>query len=349
MRIFALVLITAMLPLVYSCATTPKTVMRQDPLIGKIIDTNSREPVSFTSLMDKLAEQNVVYLSEKHDNPMHHAVQHRIIKDLLDRGRSPVVGFEFFSMEDTPLLLNLMDTKHAKHTQKTEAAVENRVRKQLGWENQSDEMWSYYWDLLVLARENDLTVAGLDLSSSQKRRITRKGMDKLTSIEKKQIFSTRLSDPAYEARMKSIFKTVHCGMGNDDMLSRLYDTWLARNDRMALSIVQLSDAQHEQVPDGQTPGPVIVIMGNGHTEYGLGVIDRVRHLNPEISQVNLALTEIFREPEVLDEYLRPLDLEGFPPAPPADYLWFTQRVSYEDPCQKFKEVLKRMKKQDSNK
>jgi uncharacterized iron-regulated protein len=268
---------------------------------------------------------------------MHHAAQRRIITDLAKTGRLPLVGFEFFSVSDTPLLLNLVDSRKAKHTPKMEKAVEKKMREKLGWAEQSDKMWAFYWDLLVLARDNGLTAAGLDLGKTQKRRITRKGLENLAPLETKQLFSTNLEDPIYKTHMTGIFKDVHCGMGHSRMADKLYGTWLARNDRMALSIKELFDTK----PDSS--GPVVVIMGNGHTEYGLGVVDRVKHLNPDISQINLAMTEIHRNPADLDAYLPPLDLEGYPPAPPADYLWFTQRVSYEDPCRKFREVLEKMK------
>ncbi|MCG8635954.1 MAG: ChaN family lipoprotein [Desulfobacterales bacterium] len=343
MRSFTFLTVLALIPLIYSCASAPKTVMREDPLIGKIMDTSTGKPVLFATLMDQIARHEVVYLSEKHDNPMHHAIQHRIIQDLVDSGRSPVIGFEFFSMEQTPLLLNLMDSIKAGHTPEMEAAVETRMRERLGWEDQSDEMWAYYWDLLILARDNGLTAAGLDLSSTQKRRITRKGLDKITPIEKRQIFSTDLSDPVYERYMKEIFTAVHCGMDHGRMTSRLYDTWKARNDKMALSITQLHDSLAKGASPAAPPGPIVVIMGNGHTEYGLGVVDRVNHLNPGISQLNLAITEISREPSGPDAYMEQLDLDGYAPAPPADYLWFTQRVSYEDPCERFKASLDRMK------
>ncbi|MFN2437540.1 MAG: hypothetical protein ABR513_10730, partial [Desulfotignum sp.] len=78
-------------------------------------------------------------------------------------------------------------------------------------------------------------------------------------------------------------------------------------------------------------------------EYGLGVVDRVRHLSPGLSQVNLALTEIRTDPADHGLYLAPLDLDGFEPVPPADYIWFTQRVSDEDPCRAFREKRKQMK------
>lgn len=325
--------------------STADTQESKDPLIGKIVDTKTKAEVPFAKLLEALSSHDVIYLSEKHDNPMHHAVQRRIIQQLNDLGKNPVVGFEFFAMDDTPLLLNFMDSRTAAHSEEMEKGMEKEMRTKLGWDEQSDTMWGYYWDLLKLARDSGLQAAGLDLNTSQKRRITRKGMDGLTLLEQYQLFSTGLSDPAYESHMKEIFTRVHCGMGHDSMLTRLYDTWLARNDRMALSITQLHRAAKNSAPE---KGPVVVIVGNGHTEYGLGIMDRVRAIDPEISQVNLSLSEVAPEALPLDEYLDPLDLEGHPGVMPADFIWFTGRVSNEDPCEKFKASIQRMKQQKKN-
>ena len=338
MRFFLHLVLFLGIPMIFACATAPKTPFRQDPLIGKIIDTATRQPIHFNTLVDKIANYDVIYLSEKHDNPMHHAIQHRIIQHLVEKEKSPILGFEFFSMDDTPLLLNFADSGKAGHSEKMEKAIEKQTRKKLNWDSQSDAMWAYYYDLLKLGRDNNLVISGLDLSSSQKRRITRKGLDGLTPIEKKLIFSSQFSNGPYETHMKSIFKAVHCGMGHDKMTSLLYDTWVARNDKMALSISQLYEKNAK--------GPVVVIIGGGHTEYGLGVMDRVKAINPNISQVNIGLTEITRDISDLEDYMQPLELEGFEPMPPSDFLWFTQRVSYKDPCEEFKASFKKMKQKD---
>nr|WP_320193745.1 ChaN family lipoprotein [uncultured Desulfobacter sp.] len=339
-------LIGCILCLFCGCATTHKVIMRDDPLIGTLVKGKTGEPVRFADLMETLINSDIIYLSEKHDNPMHHAIQHRVIQALIDRGHAPVIGFEFFSYQDTPLLLNLVDAEKKPHSPKMEKAVEQRIRKKLGWDKQSDTMWGYYWHLIRLAVDNDLPAAGLDLSATRKRRITRKGLGDLSPIELQQLFSTKLSNAAYESYMKSVFVSVHCGMDHGRMTERLYDTWMMRNDRMALSVVELFNAVQAKNRDtaGRQTGPVVIIIGAGHTEYGLGVLDRVHHLNPEITQTNLAITEIERESADLAQYLTPLSLEGFKPVPPADFLWFTQRVSYEDPCAKFKSALEKMKR-----
>jgi len=338
-RLFTFLILLLVIPLIYSCASSPKKLIRQDPLIGKIINTHTRKIISFTTMIDEITNHDVIYLSEKHDNPMHHAIQHRIIKTLVEKGKKPIIGFEFFSMEDTPLLLNFADSGKANHSKKIEAAMEKQIRRKLGWDSQSDTMWGYYYDLLKLARDNGLLISGLDLSTSQKRRITRKSMAGITDIEKKLIFSTHLTNEAYKTHMKDIFKAVHCGMGNEKMTSRLYDTWIARNDKMALSITQLKN----------TKNPIVVIIGNGHTEYKLGVMDRVKALDPDITQTNIGITEITQNPLGLEEYLHPLDLDGFESVSSSDYFWFTQRVSYKDPCEEFRASFTKMKKKKKKK
>jgi len=334
-RLFLLLLIFLFVSLIQSCATTRKSLVRKDPLIGKIISTKSNQAIDFESLIQDLSRYDVIYLSEKHDNPAHHHIQQTIIRRLIEKGFTPTLGFEFFSLEDTPDLLNFIDSGKIVHPQKTERLIEADLRKKLGWDTQPDEMWQYYYDLLTLARKENLPVAGIDLPATLKKRITRKGIDNITPIEKEQIFSTQLSDNAYKDHMFSIFKAVHCGMGNERMQSRLYDTWVARNDQMAFSITRLY--HHRK-------GPVVIIIGGGHTEFGLGVIDRVAAVDKAIKQVNIALREISVEPSDVSEYILPLELAGYEKIPPADYLWFTQRVSYGDPCEEFKKSLQKMKR-----
>jgi len=333
-RLFFLFLIFFAISMIQSCATTKKTLARNDPLIGKIINTQSSQAVDFESLIKDISTYDVIYLSEKHDNPEQHHIQQRVILRLIETGLNPTIGFEFFSMEDTPDLLNFVDSGKVTHSNKIEKIIEADLRKKLRWDSQSDQMWGYYYNLLSIAKKEHLQVAGIDLPNTLKRRITRKGIDGITSIEKDQIFSTELSDAAYKDYMFSIFKAVHCGMGHGKMQARLYDTWVARNDKMAHSITRL----HKY-----GKGPIVIIIGGGHTEYGLGVINRVSAIDKTIKQVNIALREISVTPSELPEYILPLELEGFEKVPPADFLWFTQRVSYADPCEEFKKTLQKMK------
>lgn len=337
-RVFFLFLIFFAISMIQSCATPKKSIMRKDSLIGKIINTQSNQTIDFESLIKDVSAYDVIYLSEKHDNPDHHHIQQRIIQRLIENGLEPTIGFEFFSMDNTPDLLNFVDSGKVTHSNKIEKIIETDLRRKLNWNTQSDQMWHYYYDLLSLAKKENLQVAGIDLPGILKKRITRKGINGISPIEKEQIFSTQLSDKTYKDYMFDIFKAVHCGMGHKKMQSRLYDTWIARNDKMAHSITRLYT--HRK-------GPVIIIIGGGHTEYRLGVINRVAAIDNTIKQVNIALKEISVTPSDLPEYLVPLELTGFEKVPLADYIWFTQRVSYADPCEEFKKSLQKMKKKSN--
>ncbi len=323
--------------LLYSCAAiSPQPpAKRQDPLIGKIFDASTGNQVDFESLIKKIKANDVIYLSEKHDNPDQHHIQHRIIEKLVADGLKPCIGFEFFAMNNTPDILNFIDSGKVKHSEKIQKIIEADLRTKLGWDRQSDTMWQYYYGLLGIAKKHHLSAAGLDLPETLKRRITRRGIDGITPIERQMVYSTGFCDPVYKKYMISVFRSVHCGMDLGRMQSRLYDTWVARNDTMALSITKLFR---------YSKGPVIIIIGAGHTEYGLGVIDRVHAINPDIRQLNIGLQEISVKPADLSQYLEPLELEGHTESPPADFLWFTQRVSYDDPCEKFKKHFRKLKK-----
>ena len=333
-KLTSIIFIAAVAAFMQSCAATKVIPMRQDPLIGKIIHTETRQQVNFSNLIDRIAPYDVIYLSEKHDNPDHHKFQEQVIQALIEKDIKPVLGFEFFAMNDTPDILNFIDSSNVPHTKNSEQVIEQDLRKKLRWDTQSDKMWKFYFDLLSIAHKEKLYAAGIDLSSTLKRRITRKGIDGITPVEKEEVFSTGLQDEDYKNHMMETFKAVHCGMGHGRMQERLYATWVARNDKMAQSITRLAAHSNE---------PVVVIIGGGHTEYGLGVIDRVSAINPALSQVNIALKEIYVKEASLSEYLEPLTIGETTYPNPADFIRFSQRVSYEDPCVKFREQLKKMK------
>lgn len=340
-RALFLILIVFALFLIQSCAVPKKTMMRTDPLIGKIINTRTSQAIDFDALIRDISSYDVIYLSEKHDNSAHHQIQQRIILALIEKGLTPTLGFEFFSMADTPDLLNFIDSGKVAHSKKITKIIEADLRKKLRWDTQSDQMWKYYYDLLSIAKEKELNAAGIDLPTTLKKRITRKGINGITPLETEEVFSTHLDDPVYKDYMFSIFKAVHCGMtmGHNKMEAKLYDTWVARNDKMAHSITRLHS---------HGKGPVVVIIGGGHTEYGLGVIDRVAAIDKTIKQVNISLREISVKPSDLPDYLLPLELDGYHKVPLADFLWFTQRVSYADPCKEFKKTLQKMKQNQND-
>ncbi len=317
------------------------TPIRQDPLIGKIFSSRSNQEIPYQQLFNEILKADVVYLGENHENADHHAHQMQIIQDLIKQGKKPMIGFEFFSVDQTGHLMNYAAGFSAKHPESVEKKREAMLRNNLGWLNRTDTTWQFYFQFVELAAKNKLTVFGADLPAGIVRRITRNGTAELTEIEKGFLQTTPFEDDAYQKLMFERIKAAHCGYGHQKMMERMYDSWLARNDSMAHSIATMRKANPEQ--------PVVMILGKGHTENNMAVYDRVAHRLPEVNQLNLGFTEIAINPTPLENYFPTVKIgnKTFPPM--FEYRWFTQRTSYEDPCERFREQLKRMKKSHEGK
>ncbi len=317
-----------------ACNSVPSKL--QDPLANRIFVSSSGVEVSEQTLLDELAGADVIYLGEKHDQPEHHRLQLSVIKALVDRGLKPAIGLEMLTVDETSIaMMYTQGTAHAQGSRKGFTA-EDWLREKLGWQGSHDTNWQFYGPILVFAREHKLTVFGADLPESLRARISKVGKQGLSPVEKGQIISTGLDDENYRRLMYDRFKQAHCGWGSDDYLSRLYDNWLARNDTMAAGILRtLEEADNK---------PVILVVGVGHTQFNMGVYERVQHQAPHLKQINVGLQPLAGDLLPLADYLGETEFEGRHYGWEYEYIWFTNPhlPAAEDPCKAFLESRKTM-------
>ncbi len=304
---------------------------RDDPLLERRFDSRSGEELSREAVLARAATADVIYLGENHDNARHHQLQLEIISALLERGIRPAIGFEFFDTGQTSLLTQYVAGSRSSlklSTSGNKISPEQKLRRQLGWEHRDDEYWGFYFRLIDLAREHQLDIFGADLPAGTRTRLSRIGVTGLNPLELEQLVPTGLEDEAYRQLMYRKFRDGHCGWGEEPLLSRLYQTWLARNDRMALSV--------ERMLADKPVRPVVMILGNGHIEHNMGVYERVAHLRPALTQLSLGFRQIAREATPLQLYLEGETIAGRDFGPAFEVFWFTPRQSYDDPCEGFR-------------
>ena len=316
-----------------SLPTAPVAALPDDPLLNTIVSTQDGQPLSPAELYDKIAAAQIAYLGETHENQRHHELQLETLQALLERGKHPAIGFEFFSVEQTGYLQNYVQGQDGHGGQLSDEQAEQRLRQELGWGPRRDREWSHYFPLLKHAKEHGLTVFGTDLPDSLRARIPRLGVAGLSAVEKRLLQSTGFNDPVYRRYMEQTLIDAHCGWNNPSLISNLYETWLERNDAMAQSLVAMTQAAAGQ--------PILMIIGAGHTKHNLAVVERVQYLLPSVKQLNLGYQELNREPQPAADYYQTVSIEGRSLAPIYEYLWFTPRASFEDPCERFKEQLQK--------
>ena len=86
----------------------------------------------------------------------------------------------------------------------------------------------------------------------------------------------------------------HCGWTHADLLGRLYEIWIPRNEAMAAAITATLDKSDNR--------PIIVILGSGHTLHNMGAYERFARRRPTSTQINVALTELVADSTLVDDY-----------------------------------------------
>ncbi|MBF0283228.1 MAG: ChaN family lipoprotein [Magnetococcales bacterium] len=319
----------AALLLLSGCAALPAS-QEEAPLPPRLL-TREGIPLDVDTLEQRMLSARVIYLAEKHDNPHHHRLQVKILERLVALGRKPAVGFEFFSREQTGWLMNYQTggVSPLHGTAAAPGSAERSLRANLGWSHRED--WPFYFPLIEVGKKHGLPLFGADLPSAVKIRLARAGLEQLTALERQQIPDTGLRREDYRLLMREKLSASHCGHASPAMLDRLHQTWLARNDAMALAVTTVLKERPEE--------PVVVILGGGHTEHGMGVVERVAFLNPGISQLDLGLMES-PDPTRDAERLPPPESGGATVFPAGhDVYWFTPAPggsdADKDPCAAF--------------
>ena len=318
------------------CGLSQSTPPRQDPLIGKIYHQSGRE-MSADEITKSLPKYDVIYLGENHDNRQQHQLQIKLIKELIALGKKPTIAMEFFHQAQTPILMSYVKGKALKKPHQEKERFK-KLRKQLGWKDVPDSYWEDYSAFIQLARDHNLNIFGADISRALAFRMTQVGRKGLTKLERELTPKTDFQNPAYEALMKEYFTAGHCGWSQPDLLDRLYGAWLARNQAMANAIVSMKSYNQ----------PIVVIIGTGHAEYNMAVFERVQRLRPGYRQLNLGFREIARKPTPLKQYLQGIRVAGNRFPSKHEIFWFTDRSHWEDPCEKYKESLKKHQKGKKN-
>ena len=130
------------------------------------------------------------------------------------------------------------------------------------------------------------------------------------------------------ASMAEEIRDAHCGHAPDNLVDAMIVAQRARDAQMAEALLTAAGS------DG-----AVLIAGAGHVRTDRGVPDYLRRLVPMARTASVAFLEV--DP-------KRLDVDGFAArfdhALPFDYVWFTPAVDDEDPCEKFKKSLERLRR-----
>jgi uncharacterized iron-regulated protein len=282
---------------------------------GQIIDTATGEPVSVDQLMDRLLQQEVVYLGEEHHNRFHIEAALSLLQRLASESRSPILAMEMFGWDGQPIV-----DRYLAGSDLSREEFLGQVRWQQTWGGPFED----YEPLVQYARAQHLPLTAMNPPKVLVRLVARSGLAQARREPEMARWGmqdeTIVDDPAYRERILRQLRACHDG-GPDALYQMMYEASMVRDEGMARTVVSLVEA----LRSGNDPlaGPVVSYTGGGHIQYNLPVPKRVaRRLLNQVRQVSIYMTSY--------EKGRFDDLREMIGGKIADYVWLTS-VSAQGP------------------
>ncbi|MES0492033.1 MAG: ChaN family lipoprotein [Leptospirales bacterium] len=265
----------------------PRLVGEPVRIVDQVIAKDSSE------LPAKIFSSDIIYVGENHNQYGNHLKQLDIIKAVYNKKKGAkenlVVAMEMFSSGDQTALDNYI----FKKTDEITFLKESRYFRQWGYD------YVLYRDILRFCKKKGIRVLGLNAEKKLTSTIYRSGLAKLTSKEMQKLPEfIEFNNDLYMKRLYNIYNA-HPGAKYYDFRN-FYLAQLVWDETMAENIASFL-LQHRDAT-------IIVLVGNGHIEYGDGIPERV---DRRIRQKSISIL---------------LNSTYAPGA--ADYFIYTKEVSY---------------------
>jgi len=283
---------------------------REHPLTGRIWDVRTARFVERDALARRLTGARYVLLGEKHDNPDHHQIQAALVRALLASGRRPAIAFEQLTADQAPAL-----ARHLASAPRDAAGLAEAVNwKRSGWPD-----FALYQPIVEAALNAGVPVVAGNLGTATIRSVARGEPGAVPPELSTRYGLDRPLAPAAQARLTAEIRDAHCGHLPAARVDSMVLAQRARDATLADSLVSRADV------DGG-----VLIAGVGHVRADHGVPLYLVARTPSVSIVVVAPLE------ARDGLTKPEDYAAqFDGALPFDFVWFTPRMDYKDPCAGF--------------
>lgn len=298
----------------HAAAPAGEYVNAEHKLVGKIWDVAAKQFITAEALAGELRRADYVLLGETHDNRQHHEYQSWAIEQLLKAARRPPVAFEMI----TPAKLSVLPAQ--------ETLTSDALFDALEWDKSGWPARDYYRPLFDTVLAAELPIRAANLERADLRAMVVAGPTGLPEDIAVLVNSVVLSEQD-KAGLREEIAESHCGMLPEQHVDALSLSQRVRDAVMGRALA-----------DGRGEHGVVLIAGNGHVRLDRGVPAYVRAADPARSLRAVAWQEVRAEMQSPQDYAA----VWAAPSLPFDFVWFTARVERPDPCEEFREHVKKM-------
>jgi uncharacterized iron-regulated protein len=231
-------------------------------VLDAITDTATGALLTPAELPGRLAGAGLVLVGEGHTDADSHRVEKCVIEELVRAGRSVTIGLEMYPYTEQKWL----DDWTAGKLSEEVFLDESRWYRNWGYN------WLYYRDIFLFARDHRIPMVAINAPREVVAAVRRKGFQGLTAEEAAHVPTDIDSKNAEHLRLfRAEFEegSFHGGMDEAAWQSML-DAQCTWDATMGLHAIQ-------RLLSGEDPKDVVVVLvGAGHVQYGLGIERQVR-------------------------------------------------------------------------
>jgi uncharacterized iron-regulated protein len=237
---------------------------REAPVVlDAITDTASGALVTPGDLPSRLADARLVLVGEEHIGMDAHRVERRVLEELHQAGRRVLIGLEMYPYPEQHWLDEWSEGKL------TEEAFVSGSR----WYGNWNYNWLYYRDIFLFARDNHLRMYAINAPREVVSAVRNKGFKGLTPEEAAHIPTQIDAKNADHLRLfKASFdeeETFHMG-GSDEQWQAMLNAQCTWDATMGWNAVA------PLAKDADPKAVMVVLVGSGHVQYGLGIERQAR-------------------------------------------------------------------------
>lgn len=228
-----------------------------------IVDGRTGEVSTYDAMVADLADADVVFVGEDHDNPHHHEIQRRILSSLADRRAGLGLGMEMLQKHSQP-----------QADQFTAGSLDvDGLAKAVEWRRTWGFSFAWYRPVFEVARAHKLPLFALNADDEEVHRVSKVGLSGLSPEEKASLPELDLKDPHYREFVKTSFSSHHAMPA--DAFERFFAAQVLWDETMASRTV-------EAMKQGDKPRPMFVMAGTGHLVQRMGIPSRVERRVPGV-------------------------------------------------------------------
>ncbi len=237
---------------------------REAPVVlDAVTETASGALLTPADLPGRLADVRLVLVGEGHIEMDSHRVERRVIEELHRAGRKVLIGLEMYPYPEQHWLDEWSEGKLGE-----EAFLAGSR-----WYGNWSYNWLYYRDIFLFARDNHLRMYAINAPREVVSAVRRKGFKGLTPEEAAHIPTEIDTKSADHLRLfKASFdeeETFHMGSSDEQWQAMLNAqcTWDATMGWNAVAPL---------AKDADPKAVMVVLVGSGHVQYGLGIERQAR-------------------------------------------------------------------------